>query len=290
MNKLLPGLVACFGVVISVYGQTDPMSLDAASTATKRGGAEANYSVVERGPHHRVWARVSWEPNPLGGFTARTNTYTELCGGLHYQDQGGQWVEAREQIEAFPGGAVARQGQTQVIFANNLATAGAIDMQAPDGQRFRSHILGLSYYSPRTGQNVLIAEVKDCQGQIVEPNQVVYPDAFTDIAASVRYTYTRAGFEQDVIIESQLPEPEEFGLDSEDCVLQVLTEFITPNEPVATPREVRFESGVQAQDQDLDFGAVQMGRGRAFSLEPASGRQDIPVFKQWGTIEGRRIL
>ena len=58
--------------------------------------------------------------------------------GLNYQDpKTGQWIESQEVIEGYPGGAVARQGQHQVLFANDLATPGAIDVQTPSG-RFRS--------------------------------------------------------------------------------------------------------------------------------------------------------
>jgi hypothetical protein len=48
--------------------------------------SEADYSVVERGPHHRVWAKVTWQTDASGRITARTNSYTELTSGMHYQD------------------------------------------------------------------------------------------------------------------------------------------------------------------------------------------------------------
>ena len=43
-------------------------------------------------------------------------------------------------------------------------------------------------------------------------NKVIYPDAFEGATASLRYTYTKAGFEQDVIVQGQLPVPDSFGL------------------------------------------------------------------------------
>ena len=46
----------------------------------------ADYSVVERGPHHLVWAKVTWQTDASGRITARTNSYTELTSGMHYQD------------------------------------------------------------------------------------------------------------------------------------------------------------------------------------------------------------
>ena len=62
-------------------------------------------------------------------------------------------------------------------------------------------------------------------------NQVIYPDAFTDFKADLRYTYTKAGFEQDIILREQPPTPESFGLDPETTRLQVLTEFFNPPQP-----------------------------------------------------------
>ena len=46
--------------------------------------AAADYSVIERGPHHRVLAKVTWQTDALGRDTAQTNSYTELLGGMHY--------------------------------------------------------------------------------------------------------------------------------------------------------------------------------------------------------------
>ena len=50
-----------------------------------------------------------------------------------------------------------------MIFAPNLATPGAIDLELPDGPRLIGHLLGLAYAE---GTNsVLVAEVKDCAGE-----------------------------------------------------------------------------------------------------------------------------
>jgi hypothetical protein len=73
-----------------------------------------------------------------------TNSYIALSSGMNFQDpKTGEWIESKEIIEGYPGGAIARQGSVQMIFANDLATAGAIDAQTPAG-RFRSHLLGLT--------------------------------------------------------------------------------------------------------------------------------------------------
>ena len=164
-------------------------------------------AVVERGPNHRVWQRTITSVLPNGRVAERKSSYTELATGLHYWKDG-QWAESKEEIEIFQGAAAARQGPHQVIFAANLHSPGAIDLLTPDGKRFRSHILGLAYTDYATGQSVLIAETKDCQGAVVRPNQLIYQDAFAgDCHADVRYTYTKGAFEQDIILMTAPPSP-----------------------------------------------------------------------------------
>ena len=42
-------------------------------------------AITERGPHHRIWSRVSWETNRHGQVVVATNSaYTELSTGLHF--------------------------------------------------------------------------------------------------------------------------------------------------------------------------------------------------------------
>ena len=170
------------------------------------------------------------EKSPKGQVVTHIHKYTELTTGMHYQDANGNWVEAKELIESYATGAIARQGLYQVIFANNLNTRGAIDLQTPEGKRLRSNVLGLSYYDTATGNNVLIAQIKDTQGELISPNQVLYPDAFAGVKADVRYTYKRGSFEQDVILREQPPTPESLGLNSATVEIQVMTEFLNPPE------------------------------------------------------------
>jgi hypothetical protein len=60
---------------------------------------------------------------------------------MYFCDSEGQLQEAQDLIEAVPGGAVARRGQVKVIFANNLNTEGAIDLQTKDGKRLRTRLV-----------------------------------------------------------------------------------------------------------------------------------------------------
>ena len=137
--------------------------------------ADGVYRVIERGPHHRTWQRLTQELDE-NGFLAepRINAYVELASGLHAWAQDKQeWVEASDEIEILEDGAVARKSQHQVAFSGNLADAnGTIDLHAPDGQRFRSRVVGLAY--TEAGKSVFIAEIKDTQGFVLGRNQVLY--------------------------------------------------------------------------------------------------------------------
>jgi hypothetical protein len=196
-----------------------------------------------------------------------------LGTGLCYLSNG-TWLDSEELVEPAPGGAAARRGQHKVTFANNLATAGAITFEK-DGIVLQTSVLGLSYFDTANGDSVLIAGVKDCQGTIETPNRVLYKNAFTDITASVRYTYTKAGFEQDIILEQEPPAPEEYGLSSASTVLQVLTEVFSPPQPSITQRTLQLSADASVGDDYLDFHTFRLGTGKAFLL--ARGGQPAHV-------------
>lgn len=220
----------------------------------------------------------------MGEIITHVHKYTELATGMHYQDANGQWLESKEEIEGFAGGAIARQGQHLVIFANNLNTVGSIDMQTPDGKRLRSNVLGLGYFDNSTGNSVLIAQIQDSEGELISANQVLYPNAFSGVKADVRYTYRKGGFEQDVILREQPPTPESLGLNPDTTVLEVMTEFIDPPDAAIISNRLQM-------DEDINWGAVQIGRGKAFDLEATiNGRSWLPVQKQFMDLQGRHIL
>ncbi|HEY9175905.1 MAG TPA: hypothetical protein VI136_26795, partial [Verrucomicrobiae bacterium] len=251
---------------------------------------EAGYRVTERGPHHRVWMKVILETNSVGLVEAQTNRYTELATGLHYL-QDGQWRESKEELELVAGGAIARQGQHKVRFAANLATVGAVELELPDGQRLRSHVLGLRYYDAGSGKAVWIAQVKGAVGELASPGVLLYPNAFTDLKADVRLTYTRAGLEQDIILRERPPRVELYGLNPATTTLQVWTEFLDAPPLRRSAQLLRLRSGGELTDETLEFsGAMRMGRGRAFALGVAASEPEADVAKQWVTVDGRTCL
>src|SRR5206468_886839 len=112
------------------------------------------------------------------------------------------------------------------------------------------------------------------------------------IPCSVRYTYTRGGCEQDVILKdpANLPSPSAYGLNPATSRLVVLTEFINPPQPAMESQTVKTNAGGTITDQDLDFGVMRVRAGKAFSLGTNAPRTEIKIFKQWVQLEGRTFL
>ena len=238
----------------------------------------------------QVWQRIETFRDTKGNTLIRTNpAYLEMQTGMHYQEDG-DWKESRELIEGYPSGAIARYGGHKVIFSESFASPVVVDLETPDGKRLQSRVLGLSYFDQASGKSVLFAESANASGKIVNSDQVIYADAFSGVKADARYTYTKAGLEQDVIFREQLPTPESFGLDSKTTRLQVITEFLSPPEPVIEPKTFGAEAD-RFEDQTLDFGVMQMGAGKAFMI--GAGETDsleTPVTKRWSDVDGRTVL
>ena len=278
MRESLLSLTLAAMYATSAAGQT--------SSTPATGASPPPHTITERGPHHRVWTCVTWVTNELKEVAALTNSYTELQTGLHYW-QSGQWLESRPVILPVAGGAVAPQTQHQVTFAANLNTRCAMTLITPDGKTLSSHILGLSYFDTASGQAVLLATTQDSVGGLVGDNEVLYTNAFDGVKADVLYIYTKAGLEQDVILRVAPPPPESFGLNPATTRLRVLTEFFNP--PVPAQTTSKGPDGVA--DTTLDFGAMQIGRGRAFLAGTRGTTNDsTAVTKQWAVVSGRTLL
>jgi hypothetical protein len=244
------------------------------------------WTAVSRDANSCEWQYTEYEQTPSGELRPHLHRYRETATGLnHWNPNSSQWEPSSEQIDVYSGGAIAQHGQHTVIFAADLATFGAIDLQTPVGQELRSHLLGLSYYDLATGKSVFIAQVTNSVGEIVGANQVWYENAFSGLKASVHYIYTRDGFEQNVVLEESPPAPEAYGMNSATTVLEALTEFIQPPQPAISATAT---SQSELPDQSLQFAGMRIGRGRAFLIGNDSA--GVPVSKQWLTLEGRQFL
>jgi hypothetical protein len=257
------------------------------------------YTIVESGPHHRVWQRVTTQTDTSGGVSYKTNAYTELATGLN-QFIDGKWIPSSQTIQITADGAAATNGVHHAFFSGNINTTGATHLVLPDGQHMRSHIMGLAYADSASGKSVFFAALQDSTGLLLPTlNQVLYTNAFTDVNADVRYTYTKIGLEQDVILREQPPSPALYGLDPNTTALQVWTEFTEA--PV--PKILTQTNHVPAWDQQISFGSMRLATGKALSLEPATNAAPalnppspprktprIPVAKAWEQIGGRTFL
>ncbi|MDR3564509.1 MAG: LamG domain-containing protein [Negativicutes bacterium] len=245
--------------------------------------------IVAAGPNHRVWQWQSYEPTPGGQAVAQTHSFTELASGLSFRDPNtGQWMPSQDTIEAFAGGAVIRNSQHRAIFASNLNSAGAVDMECVDGKRLRSNILGLMYSDPTTGKAVQIAMVQDSEGQLISSNEVLYPNAFDGVNADVLYRNHRDGIEQDIVLRSQLPSPESFGLNSATTYLEAFTEFLNPPPASVANLETDASAPNEEPDQAVSWGATSLGVGKAFIL--GDEKAAVRVTKRYATIGGRNFL
>lgn len=259
--------------------------------------AFADPIVIERGPHHRVVQITGTTTDQNNNLITVTNEYTELRNGFHYLENG-QWLESKDLIEMHPKGATARQGPYKVIFNSNINSEGSMDMLTPDDKRIRTSVLGLGFYDTDSGKSVLFAEICDSYGKIISPNKIAYENCFSNFKADLMYTYTAGLFESDVILHQQVPSPETFGLNPDTTHLQIVTEFVEAPQPRTEDHVI--SQALKFSDQFIDFGAMQMGPGKAFVLPEAhTSAQKVPtdvdplsnrIGKKWQVIDGRKIL
>jgi hypothetical protein len=237
--------------------------------------------VVDSGAHHRVWETVHAELDALGTAVFTTNSFTELATFINYwSEETGRYEESQESFEITPQGyAVAQKGPYRLIIAPNINEPGSVDLFAPDGNRFRSNPMGLSFRDLASGQNILIAEVKDCEGQLVSPNVIVFPDVFDKIRGALKYTYSRHRFEQDVILYENPPLLPDF--DPETTVIEMYTEFFDPPTPETAP-VAKADGWV---DENLEFGAMRIGEGSAYVLNDDT-LEPVDTFKTWAQFPG----
>jgi len=244
------------------------------------------YAVEPSDGSSSIWSRTVYEQGPDGQIIPQIHSYTELATGLNHLVNG-QWVPSREEIDILPDGtAAATNGQHQVYFPADIYNS-EIMMVTPDGTILQSRPMGLSFDD---GSNtVLIATLTNSTGELESSNVVVYPNAFVGINADLQYTYTKAGFEQDVILHNQPPAPESFNMNSQDTRLQILTEFFNPPQTSVTDEQLPAQAGMTLDDESLGFGGMTMGQGKAF-LTGTNQDNGAMVAKQWINVSGQQIL
>lgn len=249
---------------------------------------------AEVGPDHRTIFSLQPAPSPERPTEAVAGWVTELANGLNRWDPDAQtWRAARAEFETTGGGyVVARQTRHQAILAPDLRVEGAVDLMTPEGLRLRSTILGLGVRDRASERSVLLAELKSSTAELVSANEVIYRDAFDDVHADVRYSLKRDEFEQDLVLREEIaPEwLEELGINPATAELFVMTEFFEAPTPEVKAQVLVTSRGMERADQELEFGSMRIGVGRAFSQGEPRGEGDVIVQKSWSRLEGRQFL
>jgi hypothetical protein len=214
----------------------------------------SGYVCVERGPYSKVWQSTLLFTNASGEVETNVQYYTELATGICYLTNS-EYVDSVEQVDLAPGGAQAVQGRHQVQWAANANTpGGAVTVMTPDDKQLASTVFGLAYHDVATGSNAIIGQLKDCIGSIVEPNQVLYSNAFSNVTADILFTYTKAGLSQDIVLRQAPLPPDAYGLNDATSTLQVYTEFFTSVQPQVRPMKfAKAETGQRRLKLDYEL-------------------------------------
>jgi hypothetical protein len=266
------------------------------------------YAISHAAAHQRQWARTVAATLPDGTTTTVTNSYIEIASGMNaWSPTEQKWVEASDEIELIGPNQtpVARKAQHQVIFSPQLLGSppqDTIDTLLADGKRLQSHVVGIAYTDTKSGKSVFIAETKDTPAELIGRTQVLYADAFDTIDASIRYTMTRASFEQDILFRQQLPFPDELravGFAPETTRVEVWTAFTTATPPNRRPIEI--DGKILEGDEHLDFGPNSMafGPSQAYKVDdslatpspaPMLGQERTRLSMEWVVADGQQFL
>lgn len=252
-------------------------------------------AVMERGPHHSIWRTISHGQDEDGDETITTNSFVEIASGLNrWDEQSRQYIAASDEIEIINGAGIAQKAAFKAIFSANVNDPnGSVDLLTPGGERMVIQCIGL-VYTDDTGKSTFIAETKDSIGQLVDRNTIVWADAFDDVKADIRIKVALDGFENDVIISEQLPDPALFGL-NQSTRLEVWHQVLKRPQVETKVRQISRNDGSIDDDQEVSFGGMKLAQGNAFPVgrqwrmgAEGKGVEEVSVAKQWVRIGAGR--
>jgi len=243
--------------------------------------------------------------DPLTGeATNQIRTLIEVATGLNYQDASGAWQESQDAIALTPyGGAAAAEGPLKLRFSPmGLNDDAALTITTPSGQFLNARVQGVYLYDSQSGQSrLLAAPSSSAVADLLSPNQVIYRSAFNSDAlqADLRYTYTKGGFESDVIITRQPKlSPQDCGFNPATTLLQVRHQWQNAPAPVSIRQITVGPGGAGMPDQIINLGEMFFPPGTAFLTDGASSTDTnvparlstaspqnaggrVPVGKEW---------
>ena len=243
-----------------------------------------------------------------GKVTSTGHRYLTVATGLNYQDTNGVWQPSQEAVDLMPDGTgAAVHGRTKVYFSPNLNTAGAVTLVTRSNRVFQTSLAGLYFFDSASSNRVLLSVTKDCSGEIVPPNQVVYHSVLKSIKADLRLVYAKAGLESDLVLLECPSAPDAFGLNPSTTRLELWHEWLGAPTPSIKTRVLQSVTDPVARasmaepdlvDQTLDFGDLWFPLGRVFFSDeylnaltnvpahirvanPAADPAETPVAKRW---------
>ena len=138
-----------------------------------------------------------------------------------------------------------------------LNSDAALTITTASNRVFQARVLGVYYFDPATGESKLLAAPSEAAfGELHPPNQIVYRSAFNSdlLKADLRYTYTKSGFESEVILTAQPKvSPSDCGFDPVATRLQVRHQWLAPVTPQIRTVTAETGAGPDLTDQLLDF-------------------------------------
>ena len=252
-------------------------------------------SIVQWDANSQVWERTEYELDPSGQAVPRMHRYVECATGLNFRDPTtGRWTPAKEEIDILPDGtAAATNLQCPVYFPADIG-AGVIRLMTPEGEQLLN---GPALLDFDDGTNlIIIGTVTNSAGELINSNQVLYPDICrgSGFRVDLLVTVRLSGIESDLVFRNQIPDPAALGLGA-NARLQSLTEFFNPPTPAQSSGPVSLRDGLA--DSTLRFGSTTFARGRAFLIgtNPTNPRlpevsSQTPVYKNWVQVQGRTFL
>jgi hypothetical protein len=238
--------------------------------------------VSEVGPHSRTWVLPPDSSGPAGASPGSSHggsgRVVELASGMNYWT-GTEYVPSDPVFEVSPDGDafLATRVQHKVRISEELNQPGAITVVTPDGVNLHSTPVAIGLYDSVSGRFAIVSGVTNCRPVQVEPNRVVFENAFAGaICASVVYTVNNGSFEQDAVITGRF-HPRAFGF-STNCLIQIITEMYDVPEPERVRRPLYVEDNPALRramaspdfvDEVLRWGELAMPTGEAF-MTPTS--------------------
>ena len=280
--------------------------------ATPGGGTQGQFiepwHVTQRSAHQNIWESVRSVPNqPAPGQATEVHRYIELATGLNALNELGEFVPAVPDFTIAQNGVEALGAAHTLRLAADIGTDGSVQVTAPDGTVMRSHPAAVAYYDPVDGRSAIIGMVvSGATGLLVSPQEVVYPDCFSGIKASLQYKNSRRGMSQNLLLERRPLPPTSYGLSAKSR-LELLTEVLgEAPQTVGAPKVLSAEGNptVRATMVEPDFtdtsfavGSLAMNRGRAFIInngqppsQPLALGRGAPVAKRIQVIAGKTYL